>query len=112
MTTDKIIKHIKVIAGETNYHTLVPEEFNPTNEEQIELIKNLNKWTNSLILVVENECEIVGILTLVGGHRSRTKHSSSLGISLQQKFCGKGIGHQLIERMTEWIEKESIVTKS
>jgi len=106
-----IIKHIKVIAGETNHHTLVPEEFNPAVEDEAKVINDLNESENSLILLVDIENEIVGILTLVGGNRSRTKHCASLGISIQQKHCGMGIGHQLIDHMNQWVEKNSPITK-
>jgi len=106
-----IIEHIRQISDESEYHTFVSDEFKLTVDEQVRIIESVELSDNSLILVCYFENELVGVLTLNGAKRSRTKHSGTLGITLKEKYCGRGLGHKLMDYMDSWIINGNIITK-
>lgn len=108
---DLIIEHTKKILVETDYHTISSDEFNIKVDEQKKKIKSIDVTDNSLMLVCFLDNELVGVLTLAGGNRARTKHNGQLGINLIERACGYGIGIQLMKEMESWILKNNVITK-
>ncbi len=106
-----IIEHILLIADESDFHTFESSEFRISGEDQIRIINTVNASSNSLILLSFIDEALAGVLTLNGGKRSRTEHAAVLGITIKQKYCGNGLGSQMLEWMDNWIRENPVVTK-
>jgi|LGOV01.1.fsa_nt_gb ribosomal protein S18 acetylase RimI-like enzyme len=106
-----IIDHIRLISGESEYHTFTSQEFELSENEQIRIIDSINLTNNSLMLVCYLDNVLVGVLTLNGGKRSRTNHSGMLGITIKEEYCGLGLGHRLLEYMNDWITRGTNISK-
>lgn len=83
-------KDPKVEAGERNI----------SPEQQRKRLEQLEKESNSTILVAEQENgKLVGYLVVIGGNARRTKHSAYLVIGILTQFRGIGIGTKLFKQL-------------
>jgi len=100
-----ILELLKSIAEEKIY--VLTEFVNITEEEEKNYLKNINP-DKELVLVVEYNAKIVGILTLVPYRKSlspKVQHVGELGISIHRDFRGRGIGQKLMEYSKVWAQK-------
>lgn len=108
---EDIINHLKQILGESKFHTLTSEEFDKdiiTEEQEIEDYLNSK---NSLMLLCYYKNKLVGILTLKGGKRERTKHFGVLGINFKNEYCYLGLGTKLMLEMEKTVIEEKRLSK-
>lgn len=99
---NQLIKHVKKINEQTTYLLKEPDEINITLEEEKNFISRQLSSEKDLFLVVEVEGNIVGSCGLVGNKMRRAKHKVDLGIALQEKYWGMGIGKKLMEVAINW----------
>lgn len=106
-----LIYHVNTIAGESEFITFGPGEFEITVEKEREILEAYAKADNKIFLVAEVDNEIIGCVTFAGGGRERTKHTGEFGISIRQKYWGQGIGTVLLNRLIIWAKDSGIVRK-
>jgi RimJ/RimL family protein N-acetyltransferase len=97
-----IVKLLNNVGKEKVY--IVSESFNWTEEEERQLIKNLDRGKD-LILVADYGGEIIGCLTLFryyGGRSPKVQHIGEIGISVDARFRNRGIGTRLFEEAIKW----------
>ena len=87
------------------------EEFNPTTESEARMISEMNRATNSLCLVAEDDGRIVGQLMLQGGKRRNVRHAATLGITVGREHRGQGVGRRLMEYAIAWARASGVVTR-
>ena len=87
------------------------EEFNPTTESEARMISEMNRATNSLCLVAEDNGRIVGQLMLQGGKRRNVRHAATLGITVGREHRGQGVGRRLMEYAIDWARAGGVVTR-
>ena len=87
------------------------EEFNPTTESEARMISEMNRATNSLCLVAEDDGRIVGQLMLQGGKRRNVRHAATLGITVGREHRGQGVGRRLMEYAIDWARAGGVVTR-
>ncbi len=102
-----IIDHVNQIAGESTYHTLVFGELDQDLEDQVAYIEAVLQSTNCLMAICEVDGDLVGIMTVDGGNRSKTRHWGNLGISLKKAHTGQGYGSKLMAYLEDWIKQPS-----
>lgn len=109
---EQIIAYLQELAEEPDIDIAVaPGEFNMTVEEERKFIKEHRDADNSILLVVEADGQIVGVLNCMGGKRKANRHATLLGISLHKDWRDQGIGHEFMERAIEWAKGTGIVTR-
>lgn len=108
---EQVLKYFKQVLRETDYVAKKADEVKLTLQEEIEIIKNYLYSENSVMLSAIVEDKIVGMLTLTGGSRIRTKHTAVMGISVSKSYWNKGIGGQLIDAMIDWAERGQVIKK-
>lgn len=106
-----LIQHINTIAGESDFVTFGPGEFEITVEKEKEILEAYSKADNKIFLVAEVNEEIIGCITFGGGGRARTKHVGEFGLSIQQRYWGQGVGTKLLENLIDWAKDTGIVRK-
>ncbi|MGY3717593.1 N-acetyltransferase family protein [Sutcliffiella cohnii] len=105
-----ILKHSKVVFGEGRNLLTTVEEFTLTIEEEEQWMEK-QKRANNLVLVAEVHNEIVGMLNATRSTRKRVQHLCQFGISIQEAYCNKGIGSQLITKLIEWAKQDEVIEK-
>lgn len=94
-----LIDYLKTACGETRYLVKEPEEITMTLEDEERFINNICHSENSLMLLGFLDGEYVGNCSLTGMGTSRSRHRTSLGIALYQKYTGMGIGRVMLEKL-------------
>ena len=90
---------------------LHPGTFNLTPEQEREWIRQHIEQDNALLLVVEAEGEIVGVLHCEGSTDLFTRHNVSFGMSLRADYRSKGIDTQLISDGLAWARSKPYVRR-
>lgn len=106
----QLIEHTKMVLNESTFLLTSPEEFNTTVEDEEKWIEDHSK-PGSLIVLAESDGKIVGNLNFQTSKRKRLSHLGYFGISIQEAYCGQGIGSKLMEYLIEWAQKESGLEK-
>jgi RimJ/RimL family protein N-acetyltransferase len=108
----QIIAYARRVFAEPGINLItMADEFNPTAESEARLITEMNRASNSLFLVAEDDGRIVGQLTLQGGKRRNVAHAATLGITVAKEWRGQGVGRRLMEYAIEWARRSSVLTR-
>jgi len=92
-----VVAYFELVAGETDFLSFGAGEFRRTVEEEAADIRSFANPGRGLMLMAKVAGEIAGIVTIHRFARSRVHHRGELGVSVQQKFWGRGIGRALCE---------------
>jgi RimJ/RimL family protein N-acetyltransferase len=92
-----VIAYFELVAGETDFLSFGVGELGHTVEEEAADIRAFANPGRGLMLTAKVGGEIAGIVTIHRFTRPRVRHRGELGISVQKKFWGLGIGRALCE---------------
>lgn len=106
-----VLHYVSLIAGESDFLTFGPEEFEVTLADERRLLRASLETDNQIYLLAEIDDSIVGSLRFAGGHRPRTRHAGEFGMSVLRAFWGLGIGGHLLEVLIGWAQNSGIITK-
>ena len=98
----------KELDRETAYMLYEENERATTLEQQKKMITTFLKMPNSTILVAEQDGQLVGHLSVIGGSVNRKKHSVYLAVGVLQSYGNRGIGTALFEEMEKWAAQSGI----
>ncbi|HVF98546.1 MAG TPA: GNAT family N-acetyltransferase [Chloroflexia bacterium] len=105
----KCLDYLREVSAEPGVMLPVDsDEWDMSVQEEEAFIEHMVAAPNCLILVVEAEGKIVGILTCNGGARRAMRHAVTLGITLHKHYRDKGLGHQLMQRTLDWARSSGI----
>lgn len=101
-----LIEHMLAVDSETRFLGREPNEFNFTLEQEEVFIAAQLENTKQCFLVGEIDNEVVANITVsnVRGYR-RFLHRATMGITIQKKCWGMGIGKVLMEKAIEWCKQ-------
>lgn len=108
---EAMLAYVETIAGESDYITFGPGEFNVTVEEERKTIEDMAGSSNQLFIVAEIDGKIVGNLVFRAGKRIRIAHTGEFGISILKEYWNGGIGRRMIEYMLEWAKASGQIRK-
>ncbi|MDV2581789.1 GNAT family N-acetyltransferase [Alkalibacillus haloalkaliphilus] len=87
-------------------------------EEFVRSVEDHNKWIEKLL---DNECEtflvaeaggqVVGWLAFQSPNRKRVMHTGSVGMMVDLRFRGKGVGRTLLASLLEWAKQNPTIEK-
>ncbi len=104
----QLLNHVKKINEETDYLIRESDEFDFTIKKQKNFIRARINSDINLFIVAEYNGEIIGSCILTGSSLRREKHKVDLGISVQKKYWGLGIGRKLLKESIIWVEEKEI----
>ena len=108
----QIVAYARGVFAEPGINLItMADEFNPTTESEARMISEMNRASNSLFLVAEDDGRIVGQLTLQGGKRRNVRHATTLGITVGRGYRGRGIGRRLMAYAIDWARAGGVVTR-
>ncbi|NGZ75430.1 GNAT family N-acetyltransferase [Saccharibacillus sp. VR-M41] len=99
----------KQLDRETTSMLYEPGERRSTDGDQFEQIRSLLRSSNSLMLVVEADGEIVGYLEATGGKVRRNQHTVYIVIGILESHTGQGLGRRLFEELFDWAARRHIL---
>jgi RimJ/RimL family protein N-acetyltransferase len=105
----KCLEYLRTTSAEPG--RLLPvdaDEWDMPVQDEEAVIQHMAATPNCLMLVVEAEGEIVGLLTCNGGTRRSVRHATTLGVSLRKDYRDRGLGHQLVQRTIDWARSSGI----
>ena len=95
-------EYLRLTSGETHYMVRYPEECDQTLGAAQKRLQAMEDHERSFMLAAFLDGELVGGCSVMAynGH-IKTRHRSSLGISIKKKAWGLGLGKLLIEKALE-----------
>jgi RimJ/RimL family protein N-acetyltransferase len=94
----------------SDWSVLQPHEL-PDVEGQRAWLESFLSRVGALILVVQTEGQVVGLLSFENGNRDRIAHEGHFGMSLLEAWRGQGVGRALLGRLLDWAESSEIIEK-
>ena len=87
------------------------DEFDLSEDQEREWIRDHRDSSGSLVLVAELAGSVIGLLSFKCGIRRRIRHSGVLAISVRPAYRGEGLGSSLLRSLIEWAEANPEVEK-
>ncbi len=106
-----LLNYVQTVAGETDFLTFGPGEFNLSVEDEETFIENSRQAPNQVALIAEMDGEIAGLLHVEGSPKKRLRHNGEFGITVRKTYWGKGIGAHLMEAMIDWAKDSGVIRK-
>lgn len=108
---EAIVAFYNAVGGETSYLSFEKDEYPLDVPAQKQAILALEgDPINAMVLAMAGG-EIAGIATISSSHKIKSRHNGELGIVVAQKYQGRGIGTELIRRLTDWARGNGVTTK-
>jgi RimJ/RimL family protein N-acetyltransferase len=110
---DAILHFMQQTARESGHFFLTsPEEFDKMKvEEELLFIHAHLENKYSLLLIAEHEGVCIGLLNIANGHRQRSSHIATLGISIAKSFQNQSVGTQMMKSTIEWARNTNKIEK-
>jgi RimJ/RimL family protein N-acetyltransferase len=98
----ELIKLFRTLYQESDYFLIEADEFSLSAKQQAQLIEKHTGSRSWALFVVEINNSLVGFLGGTGGNFKRNRHSIHLAMGVLERYQGKGIGRQLLQRFLDW----------
>ena len=99
ISKDDIVNFYNRVAKQTNYLGIYENEYTYC----LKLDRDL--------MIVAYTTEIVGIVTVIIPEKRKNLHVGTLAIAIDNNYCGKGIGKELMSKSIEWYKKNNSLTR-
>jgi RimJ/RimL family protein N-acetyltransferase len=109
---EALIAHVQQLTEEPDIDVpLEPGEFTYTPEQERKIIQEYAEADNAAFFVALSDGQIVGVLTIHGGKRKRTRHAASFGISVRRESRNQGVGNTLLLAAIAWARQGGIIKR-
>lgn len=102
--------HREVLA-EGDWFITTSAEFAGSIDRRVRHLRELQRAPGSCCIVAELDGDVVGFLTIQGGHIRRMVHAGKLEIMVAAAARGHGAGRALMARAMGWAEANPVLTK-
>lgn len=106
-----ILEYINKVGTESDNLTFGEGEFGITPEKEAEVIEEIAKSDNQLMICAFIKDKLVGQLFFRAGSRPRIRHSGEFGITVLKEYWGMGIGKELLSYLIAWAKETQIIRK-
>lgn len=106
-----LLTYVNKIAGESNNLTFGEGEFTMSLKEEEDFLRSLEDKKNSLFIVAVKDEQVIANGSLMAGTRPRTKHSTTLGISVIKDYWHQGIGSEIMDYLITWAKSNETTRK-
>jgi ribosomal protein S18 acetylase RimI-like enzyme len=101
---DECLELYRRVLEEGRWFITDPDEFAGTLAWQCRAIQDFQRRDNGAFFVACRGREIVGVLTLQGGHLRRMAHAAKLEVFVDSSARGLGVGRRLLQTAIDWAE--------
>lgn len=102
-----LIDYLKVVRAETDGIMSDPLDTLPTLEEERQWILKSNRNDAGIHLAAEADGEVIALGGIDQPGFVRQQHIGSLGISIRQQWCDRGLGTIIMQSMIDWARQNS-----
>ena len=88
--------------SETQMMLMEPDERTTTVEQIQRRIEYTMRQDNEVVFVAEEDGNLVGYASVIGGQLRRTAHKASIVIGILQSHVGRGLGSNMFETLIDW----------
>jgi RimJ/RimL family protein N-acetyltransferase len=106
-----MIDFYNTVGGQTDFLSFGKNEFKRNFEEYRNYIATTASEVNSILLLATLNEEIIGIATITPIPRARLQHVGTLGIVIEENYCGQGLGREMIKFLIEFCKLNGITKK-
>lgn len=104
-----LVEHMKTVDQETSFLGREPGEFSFTVAQEEKFISSLSDNKQMCFLIGEVDQEVIANVSVgIVRNNKRFLHRASMGITVQKKMWGNGIGKHLMEKAIEWCQMNRI----
>lgn len=108
---EQMINFYNFVGGETDFLSFGKDDFRKNPAEYENYIEDIKKEQNSIILLAIAEGKIIGIATINSNQKARTRHVGVLGIVIEKRYWGLGLGRKLMNLLINWAKTNNITKK-
>lgn len=94
-----LLRYLDLVAGETDFLAFGRGEVGLTLDEEAAFVRRLHAEDGGVMLKATVDGEIAAVASLLRLSRSRVRHGASLGLSVQKRYWGIGLGRVLCEAL-------------
>jgi RimJ/RimL family protein N-acetyltransferase len=109
--TRAVLDYVNAVCGESDFLSFGPGEFERTEPEEEEYLRQCRAAGNRLYLLGMIDGIVVATLSFAGGQRPRLRHSGEFGMSVRKVCWGLGIGSLMLDALIQWAGEGGIVKK-
>lgn len=103
---EKMLEHLRITAGETDFLVRYPEEVCLTLEEEQKFLNENLASCYHMMIGAFIDCEVAGSAGIgCIGSRRKLRHRAELGIAIQRPYWNRGIGSALMQEALEQAKK-------
>lgn len=106
-----VLRLHRSVLQERRYFITEPEEFRETVDDKVRQIRELERAPNSVFLLARRSSELLGFLTVRGGHLNRMRHTGKLEVMVTHDARGLGVGGALLKAAFAWAEANPEIEK-
>jgi len=106
-----VLAYLEQVSGQSDFLSFGPGEFELTESEEQEFLRNCRDKDNQLYIVGLIDDSIVSTLNFSAGQRPRGRHSGELGMSVLKESWGLGIGSLMLDTLIDWARQTDIIKK-
>ncbi|MDM5188198.1 GNAT family protein [Bacillus sp. DX4.1] len=107
----RMIDFYNIVGGETDFLSFGENEFSMGLTDYESFLASTRAESHSIILLATIDDEIVSIASITSNGKARTKHVGTLGIVIEEKHCGFGLGKILMNELIEWAQANGTTKK-
>lgn len=108
---EQMINFYNFVGGETDFLSFGKDDFKKNPAEYENYIEDIKKEQNLIILLAIAEGEIIGIATINSNQKARIRHVGVLGIVIEKRYWGLGLGRKLMNLLINWAKTNNITKK-
>lgn len=101
----------RAVVAEGEFAVTHPDEFDLTEEQERDWIRQHLDDPGKLLLVAETSGEMIGSLFVESGSRKRLAHRGVLHMSVSRDWRSRGVGTALLGSLIHWAQAHPILEK-
>ena len=106
-----MLAYIRLVAGETEFFILQPDEFPETEEQERKWVQDHLDHPGQIVLLAEASGTIIGNISFENGPHRRIAHRGTLGIAVVKPWRGQGVGTTLLQALLNWATDNPLIEK-
>lgn len=106
-----MLSYLKEVGSETNFLLFGAEGVGLSVEEEMNVLDSFSKTPYKKMYVVKDDSKIIATAHIQLHTKDRTKHKSSIGISVLKAYWNQGVGSMLLKQLIDYA-KSTCITKT
>ncbi len=104
-----LLTHTRTVIEEGEFVVTRPEEFNLTEEQERDWIRQYADDPGKVLIVAEASRQIIGVLGVESRPRKRLAHRAAIHISVSREWRSRGVGTVLLQSAIDWAKSHPVI---